>query len=174
MPMSSLRRPTPVRQTKIVATIGPASRDEETLAGLVKAGVNVFRLNFSHGTYDDHTDAIRLIRRLATQQDRAVAILQDLQSPRVRTGTLVDGVPVHLEPGRTLVLTTEEIEGTSERVSVNYDGLPQDLSPGDRLLIADGALELRVESTDATEIQTVIVRGGPLDERKGINAPAWT
>ena len=169
--MNMPKRATPVRQTKIVATIGPASRDLETLTRLMQAGVNVFRLNFSHGSKDEHAEVVRLIRRISDQDDRAVAILQDLQGPRLRTGLLVDGRSVLLQPEQSFILTTDGIMGTAERVSVNYQGLPQDLSQGDRLYLADGALALRVESTTATEIHTTVVHGGELGERKGINAP---
>jgi pyruvate kinase len=169
--MTNHRRPSPVRQTKIVATVGPASDNEQTLERLIRAGVDVFRLNFSHGTHQEHSQAVRLIRRIAAREDCAVALLQDLQGPRLRTGSLVDGGPAILIPGQPLVLTTEEVPGTAERVSVNYAQLPRDVGPGDRLLIADGAFELRVDSTTDTEVRTRVVRGGSLGERKGINAP---
>ena len=161
-----------VRRTKIVATIGPATSDEGTLRELIEAGVNVARLNFSHGTPDEHEAVVRLIRRIAQDMGRAVGILQDLQGPRLRTGTLARGRPVILVDGDPLVLTTQEWpDGTDEKVWVSHPGLPQDVRPGDRLLIADGVLELEVVRSDDTDIHTVVVHGGELGERKGINAP---
>ncbi|MYD35940.1 MAG: pyruvate kinase [Dehalococcoidia bacterium] len=166
------RRERHVRRTKIVATIGPATSDEGTLRELIEAGVNVARLNFSHGTPDEHEAVVRLIRRIAQDMGRSVGILQDLQGPRLRTGTLVRGRPVILVDGDPLVLTTQDWpDGTDEKVWVSHPGLPQDVRPGDRLLIADGVLELEVARSDETDIHTVVVHGGELGERKGINAP---
>ncbi len=162
-----------VRQVKIVATLGPVSRTEETIHRMVLAGVDVFRLNFSHGTGEEHAEAIRMIREVAGREDRAIAILQDLQGPRIRTGTLAAGDSVNLLPGQQFTLTTGPLPGGGniDRVSVSYPGLPTDLEPNDRILVADGALELRVVETTDTDVRTVVVRGGPLGERKGINAP---
>ena len=140
---------------------------------MILAGVDVFRLNFSHGTGEEHAASVRMIREVAEREDRAVAILQDLQGPRMRTGTLAVGDSVNLLPGQRFTLTAAPLPGGGnlERVSVSYAGLPQDVGPNDRILIADGALELRVVGTTNTEVTTVVVRGGPLGERKGINAP---
>ena len=166
------RRERHVRRTKIVATIGPATSDEGTLRELIEAGVNVARLNFSHGTPEEHEAVVRLIRRIAQDMGRAVGILQDLQGPRLRTGTLARGRPVILVDGDPLVLTTQDWpDGTDEKVWVSHPGLPQDVRPGDSLLIADGVLELEVARSDDTDIHTVVVHGGELGERKGINAP---
>ncbi len=172
MNVPSDRRERHVRRTKIVATIGPTTSDEGTLRELIEAGVNVARLNFSHGTPDEHEAVVRLIRRIAQDMGRAVGILQDLQGPRLRTGTLAGGRPVILVDGDPLVLTTEEWpDGTDEKVWVSHAGLPRDVKAGDRLLIADGVLELEVVRSDDTDIHTVVVHGGELGERKGINAP---
>ncbi len=172
MNVPSDRRERHVRRTKIVATIGPATSDEETLRQLIESGVDVARLNFSHGTPDEHEAVVRLIRRIAQDMGRAVGILQDLQGPRLRTGTLARGMPVILVDGEPFVLTTQEWpDGTDEKVWVNHPRLPQDVRPGDRLLLADGVLELEVVQSDDTDIHTVVVHGGELGERKGINAP---
>ncbi len=162
-----------VRQAKIVATLGPVSRNEETIRRMIRAGVDVFRLNFSHGTGEEHAGSVRMIRDVAEREDRAVAVLQDLQGPRMRTGTLAAGNSVNLLPGQQFTLTATPLAGGGnlERVSVSYPGLPRDVGPNDRILIADGALELRVVGTTDTDVTTVVVRGGPLGERKGINAP---
>ena len=160
-----------MRRTKIVATVGPASRDEATLARLVEAGVDVFRLNFSHGSHQEHGATIAAIRRIAAQTGRAVAVLQDLQGPRIRTGLLANGESMQLVPGGSLTLTTDQVDGAAGRVSVSYPGLPGEVRVGDRVLIADGVIELRVQATTATEVRTEVVRGGELGERKGINLP---
>ena len=161
-----------VRRTKIIATIGPASEDEATLTRLIEAGVDTFRLNFSHGTLDSHAEAVRRVRRISEQLGRAVGVLQDLQGPRLRTGALSGGNPVFLETGKPLVLTTNDWpEGTADKVGINHAELPQDVRPGDRVLLADGALELEVIGSDETDIQTIVRHGGELGERKGINAP---
>jgi len=166
------RRERHIRRTKIVATIGPATSDEGTLRELIEAGVDVARLNFSHGTPEEHEAVVRLIRRIAQDMGRAVGILQDLQGPRLRTGTLARGRPVILVDGDSFVLTTQDWpDGTDEKVWVSHPGLPQDVQPGDRLLIADGVLEIEVVRSDDTDIHTVVVHGGELGERKGINAP---
>ncbi|MCS7206543.1 MAG: pyruvate kinase [Dehalococcoidia bacterium] len=159
-----------VRKTKIVATVGPASRSEETLARLIEAGVDVFRLNFSHGTWEEHGAVIDALRRLSRAK-RPVAILQDLQGPRLRTGPLEGGRPVTLKPGQQFTLTVEPIVGNDQKVSVSYPGLPQDVALGNRILLADGLLELEVVQTTPTEVITRVVRGGVLEERKGINVP---
>ena len=166
------RRERHIRRTKIVATIGPATSDEETLRQLIEAGVDVARLNFSHGTAEEHEAVVRRIRRISNDMGRAVGILQDLQGPRLRTGTLARGRPVILVDGDPLVLTTQDWpDGTDEKVWVSHPGLPRDVQPHDRLLLADGVLELEVVRSDDTDIHTIVVHGGELGERKGINAP---
>ena len=162
-----------VRQAKIVATLGPVSRNQETVRRMIRAGVDVFRLNFSHGNGEEHAASVRMIREVAEREDRAVAVLQDLQGPRMRTGTLAAGGSVNLLPGQRFTLTADPLPGGGnlERVSVSHAGLPHDVGPNDRILIADGALELRVVETTGTDVTTVVVRGGPLGERKGINVP---
>jgi pyruvate kinase len=160
-----------MRRTKIVATIGPASSAEPAIRDLVAAGVDVFRLNFSHGTHAGHGEAIARIRAAAAEAGRPLAILQDLSGPKIRTGLLKDRRPFLLEPGASLVIAAGSFEGVPGRVSTSYRELPSRVRPGDTLLLDDGRIQLRVESTTADEIRTTVVDGGLLGERKGINAP---
>jgi pyruvate kinase len=160
-----------MRFTKIVCTIGPACSSEDKLAQLIEAGMNVARLNFSHGTHDDHAANVGRIRRVANRLNRPVAILQDLQGPKIRTGWLTDHQPVELNDGAELVITTREVDGTAREVSTTYEGLPADVHAGDRILLDDGLLELRVERVDGGDVHTRIVHGGTLKEHKGINLP---
>lgn len=160
-----------MRRTKIVATIGPASNGEPTIRDLIQAGVNVFRLNFSHGTHDGHGEVMARIRRLAAEAGRPVAILQDLSGPKIRTGRLDGRQPITLSPGDTLVIAAGDFEGGPGRVSTTYRELPRLVGPGDQLLLDDGRIQLRVERSSGDEIRTTVVDGGPLGERKGINAP---
>ena len=160
-----------MRRTKIVATVGPASNDESTLSALVGAGVDAFRLNFSHGTQAGHGDVIERIRRLAAEQGRAVALLQDLSGPKIRTGLLAGHRPIPLAAGDPLVIAAGDFEGAPGRVSTSYRALPGLVSKGQKLLLDDGRLQLEVESSTPDEISAVVVDGGMLGERKGINAP---
>lgn len=157
--------------TKIVATVGPASRSERVLRELIVAGVDVFRLNFSHGEPEEHAQTCRLIRRLAEGLDAPIAVLQDLQGPKIRVGDLDGGAPVMLATGGRVTLTSREVPGSSELVPTTYDRLAQDAKPGDRLLLDDGALELRVVDTRDSDTVCEVVRGGVLREHKGINLP---
>jgi pyruvate kinase len=160
-----------VRLTKIIATLGPASSSPEVVAELIAAGVDVFRLNFSHGSHDEHASRVRTIRECAARAGRHVAILQDLSGPKIRTGKLAEGKPLMLKDGDVLRIATGDFLGEEGRVSTSYAPLAQSVRAGDRLLLDDGRVELRVESSDGTEIVTRVVNGGPLGERKGINAP---
>ncbi|HVA38890.1 MAG TPA: pyruvate kinase [Candidatus Dormibacteraeota bacterium] len=170
-----MEQPVAFKRTKIVATIGPASRRPETLRAMIAAGVNVFRLNFSHGTREEHAAAIADVRRIAADLGTYIAILQDLPGPKVRTGDLADGIAaVHLEPGARFTLTTEPAAGDAGRVSVSYDGLPADVEPGTDIFLADGAIQLRILETTGAEVRTEVVRGGDLRPRQGINYPAGT
>ena len=159
------------RATKIVATLGPATSDETTLAALLGAGVDMVRLNFSHGTHVEHAARYNAVRKIAKASGRPVAIMQDLQGPKIRIGTLAGGVPVKLTEGATFRITTEETDGTVDRVSTTYQHLPTDVKRGDRILLDDGQLELRVAFVTATEVMTTVVHGGLLREHKGINLP---
>jgi len=158
-------------KTKIVGTIGPASRDPETIRALIRAGLNVARLNFSHGTHDDHASAIRLVRAAAAELDAPVAILQDLQGPKIRTGALAGGQPVALADGALVTITTRPVTGSAHLVSTTYAALPAEVKPGDRILVDDGLIALKVIATTATDVQCQVVHGGLLREHKGINLP---
>lgn len=160
-----------MRRTKIVCTIGPATNSEEQLERLIQAGMNVARLNFSHGTHDDHALAIERIRRISARLGCPIAILQDLQGPKIRTGPLQQGQPVQLADGAHLTITTRQIIGDAHTVSTTYALLPQDVKVGDRILLDDGLMELRVLGSDETDVQCQIVHGGLLKEHKGINLP---
>jgi pyruvate kinase len=164
-----------MRRTKIVATIGPASRDRNMLEALVKAGVNVVRLNFSHGEHDGHLAVLKAVREIAAARGQAVAVLQDLSGPKIRTGKVKGGGVIDLKVGAPITITTDEtVEGTAERISTSYDPLPSDVKPGDTILLDDGNLELRVSSTTNDEVQCTVVVGGPLKSNKGMNLPGVT
>jgi pyruvate kinase len=160
-----------MRRTRIVATIGPASRSPEMLGRLIDAGVNVVRLNFSHGTHEDHLAVATSVRRLAAERGRSVALLQDLSGPKIRTGKVANG-EIELQDGARIVITTDEaIVGSAERISTTYDPLPRDVAKGDKILLDDGNLELRVVSTAGEEVACEVVHGGPLKSNKGMNLP---
>jgi pyruvate kinase len=163
------------KRTKIVATIGPASRSPEILRSLVDAGLNVARLNFSHGTHEDHGKTIDMVRKISDEAGVPVAILQDLPGPKVRTGLLAGGVSsVRLQNGADFFLTIDDVPGTAAGVAVQYKGLPHDVEIGKRIYLADGALALRIVSKTETRIDTVIEVGGDLREAQGINYPDGT
>lgn len=164
--------------TKIVATVGPATRTEAQLAALLDAGVDVIRLNFSHGTQAEHAVTIERARRLSAERGRAVALLQDLQGPKLRVGDLVGDDPVRLEPGAlmTIVAGGDEFPGTAGRVWTSYERLAEDVAAGDQVLLDDGAMALRVETVrrsdgGAGEVVCRVVDGGLLRPQKGINLP---
>ena len=160
-----------MRRTKIVCTIGPATNSEAQLEQLMRAGMNVARLNFSHGTHQEHEQVIERVRALSARLDCAVAILQDLQGPKIRTGALQDGKPVRLVDGTQITITTRAMVGDGQCISTTYKDLPQDVKVGDRILLDDGLLELRVVSADETDVHCLVVHGGLLGEHKGINLP---
>jgi pyruvate kinase len=160
-----------VRHTKIIATVGPASREPDALAALIDAGVDVFRLNFSHGSHDEHGAVLARIRQIAGERGRQVAILQDLSGPKIRTGALERGRPLPLARGDALEIQIGSFVGREGLVSTAYAPLADAVRPGDRLLLDDGKIELRVESAAAGRILTRVVDGGALGEHKGINAP---
>lgn len=164
-----------MRHTKIIATLGPASDNDAVLDELVASGVDVVRLNFSHGTHDTHRAAFDRVRAAARRAGRHVAVLQDLSGPKIRTGTLVGGAAVELRPGETLQIVTGEEAGgrlaSGLVLFTGYAGLARSVKPGDRLLLDDGHVELRVDATTGTSITATVVFGGVLGEHKGINAP---
>lgn len=158
------------RRTKIVATIGPATSSLEMCTNLAQAGVDVFRLNMSHGTHESHAESYQLIRDTASQLQRPIAIMADLCGPKIRTGKFRDGV-ARLSDGSEVTLTTRQAIGDSHLIPSQYDGLPDDVQPGSRVLLADGLLELRVESVKGTEIICSVIHGGELRDHQGINLP---
>ncbi|MBI4533831.1 MAG: pyruvate kinase [Candidatus Melainabacteria bacterium] len=160
-----------MRRTKIIATIGPASNRRDVLEALVAAGIDVARINCSHADHETIARIIEDIRDISRQQDRSVGILLDLSGPKLRTSTLEGNVPVHLESGQELTLTTHSVEGNSKIVSTNYPQLPNEVKPGDTILLDDGLIELQVESTTQTDVRCKVVSGGLLKNRKGINIP---
>ncbi|MGH9324865.1 MAG: pyruvate kinase [Vicinamibacteria bacterium] len=163
-----------MRKTKIVATLGPATSSPEMVERLIVAGMDVARLNFSHGTTDEHRERLRIVRDISGGLERAVACLQDLAGPKIRTGPVSQLGGVELLNGARFVITTEEVPGDAERVSTTYKQLPRDLSPGDRVLIDDGLIELTVEKIEGEEVITQVVSGGTLSSHKGINVPGAT
>ncbi len=160
-----------MRRTKIVCTIGPATNSEEQIERLIRAGMNVARLNFSHGTQEDHAVVIKRVRAVSARLNCSIALLQDLQGPKIRVGSLQGGQPVRLVDGATLTITARDIVGTAEQVSTTYKPLPTDVKVGDRILLDDGLLELRVLSSNETDVVCQVVHGGLLKEHKGINLP---
>jgi pyruvate kinase len=160
-----------MRHTKIIATVGPASDSDEMLDALIAGGADIFRLNFAHGTHTSHAATFQRIRAAAARARREVAILQDLGGPKIRTGALVDHRPIHVKPGDRVAIATGDFAGGPGRLSTTFAGLAKSVRPGGRLLIADGLVELQVESTDGAEILTTVIDGGDIGEHKGINAP---
>jgi pyruvate kinase len=160
-----------IKKTKIVATLGPASSDRDTIKQMMIAGVNVFRINFSHADFDAAKQRIQLIRDLNKDLGFNVGILADLQGPKLRVGKMKDGVVV--ETGDRVVFTTKKIEvGTADHVYMNYQSFPKDVKAGERILLDDGKLIFEVESTDGqSEVVASVVQGGPLKSNKGVNLP---
>ncbi|MFN2377524.1 MAG: pyruvate kinase [Candidatus Binatia bacterium] len=163
---------TPLRNhaTKIVATIGPASSAPATMEAMIRAGQDVARLNFSHGTFDDHGRDIRNLRAAAAAAERDLAILVDLPGPKIRLGRIA-GEPIELQAGASFVLTTDEIEGDATRAFVSFARLPQVAGPGDHLFVNDGIVDLQVESIRGCEVHCRVVVGGEIRSRKGVNLP---
>jgi pyruvate kinase len=160
-----------MRRTKIVCTIGPATRSEERLEQLMRAGMNVARVNFSHGTYDEHALIIERVRSVSARLDCPIAILLDLQGPKIRTGSLQDGQAVMLNDGAEVTITTHPVIGNAQIIATTYQQLPHDVKVGDRILLDDGLLELSVIGCDDTDVHCQVVHGGLLKEHKGINLP---
>ncbi|MFT4030320.1 MAG: pyruvate kinase [Protaetiibacter sp.] len=159
-----------MRRAKIVATLGPATSSYENLRAIIEAGVNVARMNLSHGSYEVHEEIYDSVRRAADDAGQPVAVLVDLQGPKIRLGRFADG-PHELAAGDIFTITTEEVEGTKELVGTTFKGLPQDVKPGDFLLIDDGKVKVRVLDTDGVRVRTEVVVAGPVSNNKGINLP---
>lgn len=158
-------------KAKILATIGPASRDQAVIENLIRAGADGVRINMSHGTHEEKTEDIRRARAAARSMNRPLAILVDLSGPKIRTRQLKDGQPVTLKAGDLFVLTTQDIVGDAQRVATNYPDLAHVVDPGTKLLLDDGAIALVVESTTKSDVICRVINGGVLGERKGINLP---
>ncbi|MGI5244437.1 pyruvate kinase [Dactylosporangium sp. CA-139066] len=158
------------RRAKIVCTLGPATSSAERLRGLVDAGMDVARLNFSHGSHEDHASVYNLVREAAIGAGRPVGILADLQGPKIRLGRFADG-PHEWRTGDTAVITSDEISGTKDRVSCTYKKLPQEVKPGDRLLIDDGKVAVEVTSVTGNDIAVLVTEGGMVSNNKGVSLP---
>jgi len=159
-----------LRKTKIVSTLGPVSNSEEMIRKLISAGVNVFRLNTSHGVPEDHIPVIERIKKIRKELGISIGILLDLEGPKIRTGKFCQD-NVELKTGQEFILTSEEITGDEKRVSINYPLLPKEVKPRDTILVYDGLIALKVIETDGTNIKTRVMNGGTLSHRKGINVP---
>ena len=159
------------RRAKIVCTIGPASESRESLAALLEAGMDVARLNFSHGTHAEHARRLRLLRRLARERGKPLAILRDLQGPKIRTGPLAQGKPVDLHAKSAVILTTRSVAGNARVISTSFQALPREVQRGSRLLLSDGLIELRVERVAGRDVVGRVIEGGQLGEHQGINLP---
>ncbi|MCX7838528.1 MAG: pyruvate kinase [Anaerolineae bacterium] len=158
------------QRTRIVCTLGPASDSDDAVRALIRAGMDVARLNFSHGDHTTHRARIERVRRIAREENAIVALLGDLQGPKIRVGEIPRGA-MRLVPGATLTLTTRAMSDSPDTIRVDFDALPQAVQPGGRILLADGLMELQVIATSATDVQTRVITGGELTSRKGINLP---
>jgi len=157
-------------RTKIIATLGPASNTAEVIESLITAGMDVARLNFAHGSIEDHRRMINNVRQASRKTRKDIGILLDLQGPKIRIGRLGNKA-VKLEEGQPFVITTRDVAGNDREVSTNYAGLPRDLAEGAHILLDDGLLELEVQKIDRGDIHCTVLRGGRLSEKKGINVP---
>jgi pyruvate kinase len=159
------------KKTKIVATIGPASMEKDILKEMILNGLNVCRLNFSHGSYEDHAHVIKNVREINEELGLNVCLLADLQGPKIRIHE-VENNAINLLPGQEIIVSSEKVLGTSEKISINYDQLPKEVKPKEKILLDDGKIVLEVISTDGvSEIKTTIVNGGILSSKKGVNFP---
>jgi pyruvate kinase len=168
---SSQEEASRVRRAKIICTIGPACDSEECIRDLMNLGMDVARLNFSHGTHPEHARRIRRLRRIARSLKRTVCILQDLQGPKIRTGRLKNGKPVELETGSILTITPRKVLGTAALISTDFPGLAREVEPGARVLLSDGRIELRVRAIHGEDVECEVRNGGVLAEQQGINLP---
>jgi pyruvate kinase len=159
------------RKAKIVCTVGPASNTELVLRDLMRFGMDVARLNFSHGTHEEHVRVIERLRRVAQKEDRSICILQDLQGPKIRTGRLKNRMPVAIKAGSKITITPADIPGTAQVISTTFQTLAREVQPGSRILLSDGLIELRVKAVRGNDVDCEVVNGGLLGEHKGINLP---
>jgi pyruvate kinase len=158
------------RRTKIVATVGPATTDQETMAGLIRAGADVFRMNFSHGTREEHAARIAVARQAAEETGKEIGLLGDLPGPKLRLGEVGPGV-VDVETGSEVTLTTAEKTGSPGRLPVSWEGLPAAVKDGDEIYLADGRIRLRCREAEGTEVQCLVEAGGPVASHQGLNLP---
>jgi pyruvate kinase len=158
------------RRTKIVATIGPATRSVEMMVELIEAGVDVFRLNFSHGSRQDHAENVAMAREAAERTGKLIGILGDLPGPKIRIGD-VEGGMVGLRPGSEITLTTDSVTGTEDRIPVSFAGLPSAVAPGGEVYIADGRIRLRVLGSDENDVRCTVEVGGRVASHQGLNVP---
>ncbi|MCS3858310.1 pyruvate kinase [Salinibacter ruber] len=159
------------RRTKIVCTLGPATTDPETLRRLVAAGMDVARMNFSHGTHEEHRERVETVREVAEAEGKGITVLQDLQGPKIRVGAVQNDSVMLAEGDEVRVSTDTPRESTNEHIFIDYEALARDAREGERILIDDGLLELRVIETNGSQLQATVVEGGPLRSRKGVNLP---
>src|SRR3954471_16391019 len=159
------------RRAKIICTIGPSCSTEAGLRQLVQVGMDVARLNFSHGSHQDPARSIETLRNVAAKENKTICILQDLQGPKIRTGELGGHTPVMLKTGGQVTITTRDLEGTAERISTTFKGLADEVKPGTCILLSDGRIELRVIQVIGDDIECTVVNGGTLGEHQGINLP---
>ncbi len=163
--------PSSPRRAKIICTIGPACNSEVIMRDLLRLGMDVARLNFSHGTHEEHARNIARLRRAAKKEGRTVCILQDLQGPKIRTGRLKGHVPIQLETGSHIVLTPRDVPGSEKMISTTFEGLAKEVEPGSKILLSDGLIELRVDRIDGDDVKCEVINGGMLGEQQGINLP---
>jgi pyruvate kinase len=166
-----MARTSNTRKAKIVCTIGPASSSEAVLRDLMRLGMDVARLNFSHGTHEEHARMIDRLRRVAEKEGRSICILQDLQGPKIRTGRLKYRTPIAIKTGSRLTITPRDIAGTAALISTTFKTLAQEVAPGSRVLLSDGLIELRVVAVRGDDVECEVINGGLLGEHKGINLP---
>src|SRR5215469_6666871 len=159
------------RRAKIVATLGPASNTEPVFRDLVRAGIDVVRLNFSHGTHEEKLALIQMIRKISREEHRPLCIMADLQGPKIRTSKLKDREPVHLVAGKRITITPREVQGTASLVGTTFKTLAENVEQGSRILLSDGLIELRVHEVDGDDVICEVINGGMLGENKGINLP---
>jgi pyruvate kinase len=159
------------RRAKIVCTLGPATATRERVAALVEAGMDIARLNFSHGTHEDHARTYQLVRDASDTAGRAVGVLADLQGPKIRLGRFAPGIAVVWQVGDEVTITTDDVVGTASKVSTTYAELPRDVGPGDKLLVDDGNLMLQVLGVEGADVRLRVLEGGPVSDHKGLSLP---
>ena len=159
------------RRAKIVCTIGPACDSAECIGELMRLGMDVARLNFSHGTHAEHSGRIQRLREAARKLKRTICILQDLQGPKIRTGRLKDGAPVELKKGNLLTITPRSVPGSATLISTDFPGLAREVEPGARVLLSDGRIELEVRAIRGKDVECEVRNGGMFGENQGINLP---